>query len=313
MSIFIQPTISHLRESELAFNDAELVFNLCPDARLVSVPGTVCLGQFPVTTAFSLSEVPGSWCMVSDYLFLSGVCGVAPDSGFLTMEQVRQYLGIVDISRRRDYGMDELRAAVDTDMGFHTEVPLIAFARLAHLRIALLLLVLGGTWGANDTGINDGAAGNLQPVLLQILIHQMEQLVAQVVLLHQMTELADRSLVRHRLSAEVDADKLSQRAGIVEGFFGRRIRQVEPVLDEVDTQHALDADRAPAWALGFGIERFDNGGQFLPGDDGFHLLQEPLLAGFLPVLLKSGVRKRILAHQTLLFVVVLPIMNQYWN
>lgn len=313
MSIFIQPTVSHFRESELAFNNAELVFHLCPDARLVSVPAAVCLGQLPVATAFSLSEVPGAWCMVSNCLFLSGVCGVAPNSGFLTMEQVRQYLGIVDISRRRDYGMDELGTAVDTDMGFHTEVPLIALARLAHLRIALLLLVLGGTRGANDTGINNGAAGNLQPVLLQILIDQVEQLVTQIVLLHQVAELADCGLVRYRLPTEVDADKLSQRAGIVEGFLGRRIRQVEPVLDEVNAQHALDANRAPACALGFGIERIDNGGQFLPRDDGFHLLQELLLAGFLPVLLKSGVRKRILAHQTLLLVVVLPIMNQYWN
>ena len=85
------------------------------------------------------------------------------------------------------------------------------------------------------------------------------------------------------------------------------------MLDEVNAQHALDANRAPACALGFGIEGFDNGGQFLPGDDGFHLLQELLLAGFLPVLLESGIRKRVLAHQIIPLVKVLPIMNQYRN
>lgn len=313
MSIFVQPTVSHLRESELAFNDAELVLHFCSDSRLVFVIGAFRLGQLPVATTLGLGEVPGSWCMISDCLFLSAVRRVAPNSRFLAMEQVGQYLGIMNIGRRCDHGMNQFCAAVDPDMRLHPEVPLIPFARLTHLRITLLLLVLGGTWRADDAGVNDCTAGDLQPILVQILIHQMEQLVAEIVLLHQVTELADRGFVRHGLPAEVDTDKLSQRPGIVKGFLGSRIGQVEPMLDEVDAQHALDADWAPTGTLWLGIERLDDLSQFLPRNDGFHFLKELFLASFLPVLLESGIGKRILAHQILLLLATLPIMNQHWN
>ena len=313
MSIFIQPTVSHLRESKLAFDDAELVFHLCPDAGLVSVLRPLCFGQFPVAAALCLGEVSGPGRVIRHCLSLTAVRRIAPYAGFLTVKQVGQNLGIVNIGRCRDYGVNELGAAVDTDVGFHAEVPLIAFARLTHLRIALFLLVLGGTWRTDNTGVNDRPAGNLQPIFLQILIDQVEQLIAQIVLLHQVAELADRGLVRHGFSAEVNPDELAQRSGIVEGFLGSRIRQVEPVLNKMDAQHALDTDGTTPSPLWLRVERLDNFGQFLPGDDGVHLLQELLLASLLPVFLKSGIRKRILAHRTLLVVEVLPIMNQHGN
>ncbi len=60
-------------------------------------------------------------------------------------------------------------------------------------------------------------------------------------------------------------------------------------------------------------QRLNNFGQFLPGDDGVHVLQELLLASLFPVFLGTGIRKRILAHRTLLLVMVLPIMYQHWN
>jgi len=266
MSIFVQPTISHFRESKLAFDDAKLVFHLCPDAGFVSVSGSFFFGQLPVAAALRLGEVFGSGSVIHDGLSLPAVGRIAPYTGFLPMKQIGQYLGIVDVGRCCDHGMNESRTAIDADMGLHAEVPRIAFACLAHIRVALFLFVLGGTRCIDDTGINNRAAGNLHPVFLQILIHQMEQLIAQIVLLHQVAELANRGFVRNGLSAEVNADELPQAAGIVEGLLGSRIRQVEPVLDKVDTQHTLDTDGPTPSPLGLGVDRLDNFGQFLPGN-----------------------------------------------
>ena len=40
-------------------------------------------------------------------------------------------------------------------------------------------------------------------------------------------------------AAQVDADKLAHRIGIVEGFLDARIGQAELVLQQVDAQHPL--------------------------------------------------------------------------
>ena len=247
MSIFIQSTVSHFRESKLTFDDPELVFYFGPHARLVPISGSLFISQLSIAATFRLGEIFGSWRMVSDSLCLPRVRGITPDSSFLAVEQVGQYLRIVDIGRCGDNGVNELSPAVDTDVRLHAEVPLIALAGLTHLRIALLLFVLGGTRRADDAGVNDGAARYLQAVLLQILIYQVEQLITQVVLLHQVAELADRGFVWHRLSTEVDADEVAQRTGVIESFLGGRIRQVEPVLNEVDrSMRSIPIGRLPA-------------------------------------------------------------------
>ncbi len=313
MSILLQTTIPHLRESELALDDTELMLHLGPDTGPIPVPETLHLGQTPTAAALRVGEVPGPWCEISYGLFLHTVSRITPHAGLFTMAQVGQHLGIMDIGRRRHDGVNELRTTVDTDVRLHPEEPLVALLGRAHVRVALLLLVLGGTRGADDAGVNDSPKEDLQAIFLEILVHQVEELVAQVVLLHQVAELADGGLIRHGLPAEIDADELAQRTGVVEGLFGSRIRQVEPVLDEVDAQHALGADVAPAGTLRIGVERFDDFSQFPPGNSALHFLKELLLTSFFPVLFESGIGKRILAHQIMPLVAVQPIMNQYGN
>ena len=300
MSILVQTAIPHLGESELPFDDAELVFNLGPDPGLVSVPAALVIRQRPVAATLRLGEVSGARRTIGNGCFLAGIGGIAPHPGFFAMEQVRQHLGIMHVGRGGGYRMNELGAAVHTDVGLHAEVPLLALSGLVHVRVALFLLVLGGTRSTDDAGVNDGAPGYLQPIFLEVLIDQVEQMVAQVMFLHQMAEFANGGLVRHRLPAQINTHELAQGAGIVEGFLGSGIRQVEPVLDEVDAQHALDTDRTASSTFGFGIIWLNRFGQFLPGDNGFHLIQKLLFAGLLAVLLKPGIGKGVLAHELLL-------------
>ena len=57
MSILIQPAISHLRESKLTFDDAELVLDFGTDPRLVPVPGALFISQVTVAAALRLGEI----------------------------------------------------------------------------------------------------------------------------------------------------------------------------------------------------------------------------------------------------------------
>jgi hypothetical protein len=67
-----------------------------------------------------------------------------------------------------------------------------------------------------------------------------EQPAAEIMLFEQVAEAAHPRLVRRRLAPKVDPDRIPHRRGIVERLFHRRVRQVEPVLQEMDAQHPLD-------------------------------------------------------------------------
>jgi len=99
--------------------------------------------------------------------------------------------------------------------------------------------------------------------------------------LHQVAELAQHRFIGDRFAAQIDADEGAQRPGIMERFFGAGIRQVEPMLEEVDPQHPLDAHGPAAGTLWVGIERFNGSGQLLPRNDAFHLVERLFLAGLL--------------------------------
>jgi hypothetical protein len=70
--------------------------------------------------------------------------------------------------------MNHLCFTVDANVRLHPEIPLLALARLVHLRIALLVLVLCCAGRIDDGCIHDGTAGHLHPILFQIDIDQTE-------------------------------------------------------------------------------------------------------------------------------------------
>merc|ERR1712023_448908 len=113
--------------------------------------------------------------------------------------------------------------------------------------------------------------------------------------LHQMTEFVDRCLVGSGLFTQIDTDKLTHGTGIVQSLLGRRIRQVKPVLQEMNTQHSLNAYRTSSSPSRVGIERFDGFTELFPGCNGFHILKKLLFTRFLAVFLEA-VCKRCLFH-----------------
>src|SRR5512133_1671960 len=83
-----------------------------------------------------------------------------------------------------------------------------------------------------------------------------------------------------------NAHKVAQAGAVVQGFLTGQIRQVEPVLDEVDAQHAFQTN---GWAsvARFGVVGLDNFTQLSPWHDGLHGLEELVATRRLAVMLVS--------------------------
>ena len=71
---------------------------------------------------------------------------------------------------------------------------------------------------------------------------------SQIMSFQKMAELAHRRLVRHRLAAQIDLRKSPPHRRVVQSFLHRRVRQVEPLLQKIDAQHALQTHRVASVA-----------------------------------------------------------------
>jgi hypothetical protein len=85
-----------------------------------------------------------------------------------------------------------------------------------------------------------------------------------------------------------------------QGLFNSGIGQVESVLDKVDSQQAFDPDGPAADTFRLEVERVDSFRELLARYGRRHFIQKLFLAK----LSKTGIRKRVLAHNVSLV---------YWN
>src|SRR4051812_34685520 len=65
-------------------------------------------------------------------------------------------------------------------------------------------------------------------------MHLFEYPRPQIVGFEKVAEAAHRGLVGCRLATQINADKRSHRRRIIKRFFRCRVRQIEPVLQEID-------------------------------------------------------------------------------
>jgi len=137
---------------------------------------------------------------------------------------------------------------------------------------------------------SDGACVELQAPLLQHAADLAEDGLAQILVLQQMAELAQRGGVGYRLAPQVDAREGAQCQRVVQRLFAGQVGQVgqiEPVLQQVDAQHALQPD-GPAAVAGLGIVRLDQSHQPCPQHQALHLGQERVPPRRLAVALEPG-------------------------
>ena len=106
------------------------------------------------------------------------------------------YIG--DRGRGRADRVHNASLGIHPEVRPHSEVPLVAFLRLMHLRIALLVFVLGRRRRVNVRCIHDCSRFDTDALALQTMVHRVQHLAAQFALFQQMTEVKNRRLVRNR-------------------------------------------------------------------------------------------------------------------
>jgi hypothetical protein len=240
-----QAPVADLLEAEHPLDHPDRVLDLRPHARLGAVRGLDRLVDPAAPSIALVGKVPRARRHRAHRVLLSSIRLVAPDPSLVAMQQVRQRERIGDVRSRRQDRVDQLRLAVDANVGLHPKVPLVALRHLMHLRVALAILVLGRTRCTDDRRVHDRAVRDLDAVAPQMLVDRLQQRLAQLVALQQMPELAHRRLVRCAFDPEIDTDEPAHRHRVVERFLNRRVRQVEPQLQEVDPQHPLQRNRWP--------------------------------------------------------------------
>src|SRR5438445_7348407 len=95
-----------------------------------------------------------------------------------------------------------------------------------------------------------------QPPCFQQVRHRIEDAMGQPVLLQQVAEAQNRTLVRHHLVAQLNPRETPHRLAVVDRIFGLWVRQIEPLLQEINPQHLLQSQRLATLA-GSGVVRFD--------------------------------------------------------
>jgi hypothetical protein len=84
------------------------------------------------------------------------------------IDRVEVQLANEDVSSRGHRRVDDFGLAVHSYMGLHPEIPLIAFLRLVHFRIVLLLSVFGRGRRMQDGRVHDRAGGDAHSAGLQV-------------------------------------------------------------------------------------------------------------------------------------------------
>ena len=216
------------------------------------------------------------------------------------MQQFRRFRDVRDVGRRDDHGVNELAVPVRADVRLHPKIPLVAFARLVHFRIALLFLILGGRRGGQERGIHQGASTHHQTARGKIGVDGGEQASAEIVGFEQPAEFQEGGGVGHPVGGQINAGEPPHRLAVVDGIFDGFIGQTIPLLEEIHPQHALQTDGRTA-TLPLRIERFNDRQQPRPRNDFLHPRQKLFPAGNFLFSGKLGLRKTRLVRHALKF------------
>src|ERR1700687_5493441 len=305
-----QAAVSHFGEAPQLLDYAKGVFAARPGPRTRPVDHPPARAQRPFRGRTPIDPVAHPPGLEKLSIVFLPVRLIAEDFPLLPVQQVRQLGDVGYAGSGRSDRMDDT-AFIRADVQLHPEVPVATLAGLLHLGVAAPPRVLGRPRRRDDGRVHDGARAQQQPPFFQQVRHRIEdgmgqsvllQQVAeaqnrtlvrhhppfykqvrhliedgmgQPVLLQQVAEAQNRTLVRHHLVAQLNPRETPHRLAVVDRIFGLWVRQIEPLLQEINPQHLLQSQRLATLA-GFGVVRFDQPDQPRPSNHRIHLGQEPL-------------------------------------
>src|SRR5271168_1495685 len=236
-------------------------------------------------------------CGLLDRLGLALIAAVAPHFALLAMQQLRQHVAVRHAGRAGRHRVDVALLRIHADVRLQPEVPLLALARLVHLRIALTARVLSRRRRVEDGRIHDRAGLDLDALGFQMHVHRLQHQTAKLVLLQQMPEAQHRRLVRCRSHAKVHSNEPAYRRRLIQQLFHAGVRQAKPLLHEVGPEH----DRQTDWLTTLASLRIVRSHQRLkprPRNHLLHLIQKQLASRLPTVLLKHRLtRQTLLLHR----------------
>jgi hypothetical protein len=128
MPILIEPSVTNLLKAEESFDDAEHMLNLGANLRLGAVGGLDRFVNASMATVPSIREVPSARRRFTDRVALPLIALVTPHSGLFVVQKMWHRQRVGNVRRRHKNRVDQLRSAVNANMGFHPEIPLFPFA-----------------------------------------------------------------------------------------------------------------------------------------------------------------------------------------
>ena len=142
MGVLLKTPTADFHEAEHTFDDAEDMFHATAGLGLHAILGALPLIHDALVPIAAVREVLGLGGVLSKNIGLALIGRVTPHPGLIAMKKIGEDRGVVNVGSRRDYGMDDFGLAVDADMGFHAEVPLVALLGLVPVGVAFPRFVL---------------------------------------------------------------------------------------------------------------------------------------------------------------------------
>jgi hypothetical protein len=297
-----QPFVANLGETKLTFKNSEGMLHLGSDTglELFGLVEQVAPRRVLIqcsALAWTHGNLPAHIGGLRAFLDPL-VSGITKSHAFLTVQQSAGLGNVMHVGRCTDDGVNQPGNSVHPDVGFHSEVPLIALIGLMHLGITLTRTVLGRARCSNQGGIYYGAGLEQQAPLGQGGVDGRHDLQAQVVGFEQMAKPQNGGFIGQACGTGIKSCKFTVQRRVMQRLFHGWVRQAKPLLKEMNTQHGLNRKR---WASTFcagttGCKRLDQTHQFRPGYNQVHLVEEHAFAGALSYKLESSGGKVDLFH-----------------
>lgn len=289
--VFLKPTVTYFGVTELTLDDSERMLHLGPHTGLELF---CLLHECPPRCVLLLVAFARAHCNMPIYacgsraLDSSLIAGIRKNDRLFAVQQSVSLGHIIDVGCGTDEGVYQTGISIHPDMGFHSEVPLVALLDLVHLGVALAGNVLGGAGCCNQGGVHHGAGLEQQAVGGQLGVDDLQNLWAQLVLFEQVLEPQDADSVRDALGA-ADTHEFTIKASLEQSFLGgSQVGQTKSLLQAVNAQHHCQI-KGRASSLGHRCVRRDQREQFVLRHDLLHFSEQDLLARALAAEIKANV------------------------
>lgn len=183
IQVLRQSSVSYLSVTEVLLHNEKSVLDLTTYREFlvlnpfIPVNAGITICHFQLGGAAVDTVINGRLVLVLLNLWPSGqpqIAGISVDDIIVLTDEFMGNIHIVDIGRSDLNAVNEAGSGIYTNMGFHTEIPLVSFFDLVHFGIAFLLFVLCGVGCCNETGIDNSAAAVNEPGLVESGFQRIE-------------------------------------------------------------------------------------------------------------------------------------------